>query len=170
MVLIIDNYDSFTWNLAHRLGELGAEVEVVRNDALTQGPKLFAKNCASCHRYDGHDGLGGQPKDKISAADLNRKVAAFREIIQNPRQDARPIAQELYKILLGKMADDLRKANAQTLMWSLDGTLRYVPLAALFDGKNYLMERYRLAVYTSASKPRLKDRPDAEWKALGLAV
>ncbi len=35
MVLIIDNYDSFTWNLAHRLGELGAEVRVVRNDAMT---------------------------------------------------------------------------------------------------------------------------------------
>ena len=35
MVLLIDNYDSFTWNLAHRLGELGAEVRVVRNDAMT---------------------------------------------------------------------------------------------------------------------------------------
>ena len=35
MVLLIDNYDSFTWNLAHRLGELGARVEVVRNDAIT---------------------------------------------------------------------------------------------------------------------------------------
>ena len=34
MVLLIDNYDSFTWNLAHRLGELGAEVRVVRNDAI----------------------------------------------------------------------------------------------------------------------------------------
>ncbi len=45
-------------------------VTLLRNDPLTQGPKLFAKNCASCHRYDGHDGLGGQPKDKISAADL----------------------------------------------------------------------------------------------------
>jgi anthranilate synthase/aminodeoxychorismate synthase-like glutamine amidotransferase len=35
VVLIIDNYDSFTWNLAHRIGELGAEVRVVRNDAIT---------------------------------------------------------------------------------------------------------------------------------------
>jgi anthranilate synthase/aminodeoxychorismate synthase-like glutamine amidotransferase len=34
VVLLIDNYDSFTWNLAHRLGELGAEVRVVRNDAI----------------------------------------------------------------------------------------------------------------------------------------
>jgi anthranilate synthase component 2 len=35
MILVIDNYDSFTWNLVHYLMELGAQVEVVRNDALT---------------------------------------------------------------------------------------------------------------------------------------
>jgi anthranilate synthase component 2 len=34
MLLLIDNYDSFTWNLVHYLGELGAEVRVLRNDAL----------------------------------------------------------------------------------------------------------------------------------------
>lgn len=35
MFLLIDNYDSFTYNLLHLLGELGAEVEVVRNDAIS---------------------------------------------------------------------------------------------------------------------------------------
>lgn len=35
MILMIDNYDSFTWNLVHYLGECGAQVEVHRNDALT---------------------------------------------------------------------------------------------------------------------------------------
>ena len=35
MLLLIDNYDSFTWNLVHYLGELGARTEVRRNDALT---------------------------------------------------------------------------------------------------------------------------------------
>jgi anthranilate synthase component II len=34
MLLLIDNYDSFTYNLVHYLGELGADVRVVRNDAL----------------------------------------------------------------------------------------------------------------------------------------
>jgi anthranilate synthase component 2 len=34
MLLLIDNYDSFTYNLVHYLGELGAEVDVRRNDAL----------------------------------------------------------------------------------------------------------------------------------------
>ena len=35
MLLMIDNYDSFTWNLVQYLGELGQQVQVVRNDALT---------------------------------------------------------------------------------------------------------------------------------------
>jgi anthranilate synthase component 2 len=40
MILVIDNYDSFTWNLVHYLQELGAEVEVVRNDAISAGQAM----------------------------------------------------------------------------------------------------------------------------------
>ena len=35
MLLLIDNYDSFTWNLVHYVGELGVETKVVRNDELS---------------------------------------------------------------------------------------------------------------------------------------
>ncbi|MEY3634936.1 MAG: anthranilate synthase component [Pseudomonadota bacterium] len=40
MILVIDNYDSFTWNLVHYLMELGAEVDVVRNDDISAGQAL----------------------------------------------------------------------------------------------------------------------------------
>ena len=40
MILVIDNYDSFTWNLVHYIMELGARVEVVRNDAISAGQAL----------------------------------------------------------------------------------------------------------------------------------
>jgi anthranilate synthase component 2 len=36
MILMIDNYDSFTWNLVQYLGELGAEVKVFRNDEISE--------------------------------------------------------------------------------------------------------------------------------------
>jgi anthranilate synthase component II len=39
-ILVIDNYDSFTWNLVHYLMELGAEVDVVRNDAVSVGQAM----------------------------------------------------------------------------------------------------------------------------------
>jgi anthranilate synthase component 2 len=40
MILVIDNYDSFTFNLVHYLMELGAEVEVARNDAISAGQAI----------------------------------------------------------------------------------------------------------------------------------
>ncbi len=40
MILVVDNYDSFTWNLVHYLREIGAEVQVERNDALTAAEAL----------------------------------------------------------------------------------------------------------------------------------
>ncbi|HEX2257330.1 MAG TPA: aminodeoxychorismate/anthranilate synthase component II [Afifellaceae bacterium] len=43
MLLVIDNYDSFTWNLVHYLGELGTRPEVVRNDAVTAEGALAAE-------------------------------------------------------------------------------------------------------------------------------
>ncbi len=106
----------------------------------------------------------------IKAADLNRKVLAFRDALQNPKLDPLPLAQELYKILVAPVAKDLQGTKAQMLMWSLDGVLRYVPVAALHDGNKYLVERYRTAVFTPASQSRLKDIPSKNWRAAGFGV
>jgi anthranilate synthase component 2 len=43
MILVIDNYDSFTYNLVHYLNELGAQTRVYRNDALTAEQALALK-------------------------------------------------------------------------------------------------------------------------------
>jgi len=54
MILVIDNYDSFTWNLVHYLQELGAEIEVVRNDqigvgqAMSSGAEAFLISPGPC--------------------------------------------------------------------------------------------------------------------------
>ena len=106
----------------------------------------------------------------VSAADLNRKVLAFRQVLQNPGLDPRPLARELYEMLLAPVATDLQEANARTLMWSLDGVLRYLPIAALYDGTQYMVERYHNVVFTPASQARLKDQPSPTWKGLGLGV
>ena len=44
MILIIDNYDSFTFNLVQYFGELGAEMEICRNDKITLGQIKSKKN------------------------------------------------------------------------------------------------------------------------------
>ncbi|MEO7717035.1 MAG: CHAT domain-containing protein [Capsulimonas sp.] len=106
----------------------------------------------------------------ISSAALNKKIMALREALQDPSLDPRPLALELYKILIGPIEKDLAGAQAKTLMWSLDGALRYLPIAALYDGRQYLAERYRNEVFTLASQSRLEDTPTAHWSALGLGV
>ena len=111
----------------------------------------------------------------IAAADLARKIHAFREALNPARprgllRDPRPLAHELYQLLVAPIVRDLQQAQAATLMWSLDGVLRYLPLAALYDGEQYLLERYRLAVFTPASATRLKDQPSPQWSSAGFGV
>lgn len=106
----------------------------------------------------------------ITAAELNRKILAFRQVLQNPKLDPGPLARELYTILIGPLAADLQAAKAETLMWSLDGVLRYIPMGALHDGRKYVAERWRNVVFTPASQTRLKDSVSRNWTALGLGV
>jgi CHAT domain-containing protein/Tfp pilus assembly protein PilF len=96
----------------------------------------------------------------IAEEDLNRKVAAFDQALRDPHSDPRPLAQDLYNILVGPVKADLDQAHAETLVWSLDGALRYLPLAALYDGKNYLVEKYSTVTITPASFGQLSQKPD----------
>lgn len=107
---------------------------------------------------------------QIKASDLYAKALAFREALEDPRRDARPLAQELYRIMIAPIANDLKETRAETLMWSLDGILRYVPVTALHDGEKYMVERYRNTVFTPISTTRLKDQPSAKWETLGFGV
>ena len=66
----------------------------------------------------------------------------------------------MYKILIGPVQGDLEQAKAETLVWSLDGVLRYVPMAALYDGKQYAVEKYNTVTITPASINHLEDKPD----------
>ena len=77
----------------------------------------------------------------IKRQDLNEQIRAFRKSLSSPSQDPLPQAKALYLLLVGPIAEDLRQAGTKTLMLSLDDTLRYLPFAALHDGKGYLVEK-----------------------------
>jgi ubiquinol-cytochrome c reductase cytochrome b subunit len=51
------------------IGPAGA-ADLLHEDSKTRGPALFASRCASCHRYDGHDGTGKLPTEPPTASDL----------------------------------------------------------------------------------------------------
>ncbi len=118
----------------------------------------------------------------IDTTDLEQTVFKFRDALRSAEYDPQPIAQELYKKLFLQtsakqkttLAVDLEtylgKQKDKTLMWSLDGVLRYVPMSALHDGKDYLVEKYRNVVFNTASLGSLKDSPKQNWEVAGLGV
>ena len=87
----------------------------------------------------------------IAQADLNALVFQFRQVLADPKRDARAAANALYRVLIEPIVDDLAAAKAETLLVSLDGTLRYAPLAALWDGQQWLVERYRVVHFARAA-------------------
>jgi CHAT domain-containing protein/tetratricopeptide (TPR) repeat protein len=109
-------------------------------------------------------------KSEIKSVDLNRKIVEFRAAIQNPQIDPRPLGKELYDIIVKPIEKQLEGAKAKTLLWSLDGALRYVPISALWDGKQYFGQKYENVVITLASRTRLSETPRADWRVLGLGV
>ena len=109
----------------------------------------------------------------IKAADLNKLVVEFRDEVKNPSVDPRPLGKKLYDILFpADLQKDLAGVDADTIVWSLDGTLRYAPMSALWDGQKYLVEQYSHAILTLASRDKIDKTQAARtnWTALGLGV
>ncbi len=104
----------------------------------------------------------------VKAADLNEKILQFYDRLQSPRDDASRLGKELYDMIFRPAAAELKKMGARTLMWRLDGPLRYVPMAALWDGKEYLVERYQSVLLTRANRERLTRRVSPNWTGTGF--
>ena len=110
---------------------------------------------------------------EIKSEELNKLILEFRNALTNPRIDPRPAGRALYdKLFPAELKKDLANVNTDTIVWSLDGALRYAPMAALWDGEKYLAERYQNAVLTLASRSKLSSAgtDSANWKAFGVGV
>jgi CHAT domain-containing protein len=93
---------------------------------------------------------------KITAEEVNELIAKFRKALSSPQYDPRPSGQKLYDLVVKPIEGDLAGIKAQTIVWSLDGTLRYIPPAALWDKKNgYLAERFSNVIVNLASRDTL---------------
>jgi CHAT domain-containing protein len=110
----------------------------------------------------------------IAEKELNRKIAQFKQVLSTPDNDPKPLATELYNILIGPVKKDLDEAHAKTLVWYFYGVLRYVPLAALYDpvAQQYLVQNYNNVTVTHQSLDYLAQKPDVgrlSAVAMGLA-
>ncbi|MBD2158408.1 tetratricopeptide repeat protein [Leptolyngbya sp. FACHB-16] len=105
----------------------------------------------------------------ISRTELNQAVVEFRQTLESPRSNPKAIAHQLYQWLIQPMASDLEAIGAETILYAPDGVLRYVPLAALHDGEQWLVERFRINHITAASLTNLNLVPAVQPHILAAA-
>ena len=92
----------------------------------------------------------------ISKTALEATVANFRREITNTTSNAiQKPAQQLYQWLIEPIAAELEQNSIQTLIYAPDGQMRYVPLSALYDGKQWLVEKYQVNYITALSLTEL---------------
>ena len=89
---------------------------------------------------------------KIRREQLNTAIAGFLSNLRDPSSaDVEKDAQQFYEWIIKPFEAELQQANIQTIIYAPDGQLRYIPLAALHDGKQWLVEKYRINNITASS-------------------
>ena len=97
----------------------------------------------------------------IKRLELAELIKNFRSDLQdNNSFDVKDSGKKLYDILIKPIEADLKQAKATTILYAPDGMLRYIPLAALYDGKQWVIEQYRIdnliaySLFDPDSKPQ----------------
>jgi CHAT domain-containing protein len=123
---------------------------------------------------------------KATPADLRSKVLQVRDDLRTPTSNPKPHLAELYAMVAAPLEPELKALESQpaqahlaqapvpTLLWSLDGVLRYVPMSALYDGAHYLAERFNNVLFTPESyghmtTPAAAAPPNLRVLAMGLS-
>ncbi len=88
----------------------------------------------------------------ISSSDVQSIATKLRSKIEDaeftPQQEKafHKQSKQIYDLIVNPLAIDLQRTKAKTLVFVLDGALRNLPMSALYDGKQYLIEKYKLAL------------------------
>ncbi|MCT7996783.1 CHAT domain-containing protein [Laspinema olomoucense] len=115
---------------------------------------------------------------KVEAADretLLKVVTDFRKAIADPRsrttKSYQVPAQQLYEWLIQPLAADLVDLEIDTLMFSMDEGLRSLPVAALYDGQQFLIENYTIGLIPSVNLTEMNYNPlnNAQLLAMGVS-
>jgi CHAT domain-containing protein len=85
---------------------------------------------------------------KVSQTEVEKIVEQLRENLEKPftTPEGKDLAAKVYDWLIRPVETQLTQSQVKTLVFVLDGALRNVPMAALYDGKQYLVEKYSVAL------------------------
>ena len=84
----------------------------------------------------------------IARAQAEALLIELRQSLMEPNKvlEARALSQQVYEWLIQPAASELTQNEIQTLVFALDGPLQNIPIAALYDGQQYLVERYSTVI------------------------
>jgi CHAT domain-containing protein len=119
------------------------------------------------------DGLLTRYPVRMSAEQLQKEIDSLRLLLEKRATDEYlPQAQKIYDALMRPLEVDLAAANPTSLIFVNDGVLRKVPMAALHDGKQFLVQKYAIATTPSLSLTAREplDRTKLQALVLGLTV
>ncbi|ACB51591.1 hypothetical protein cce_2241 [Crocosphaera subtropica ATCC 51142] len=114
-----------------------------------------------------------QPITDVTREQVLSTVADFQSTITNPRRPSaygQP-AQQLYQWFIQPLKTALDTAKIDTLIFIVEGGLRSVPLAALYDGSEFLIEQYNMGIMPSLalSDTRYQDMTQQQVLAMGAS-
>jgi CHAT domain-containing protein len=122
---------------------------------------------------------GGQNQQSsiyIKRQDFINTINKFRRSLETRRNDIveydTKLAKQMYDWLIKPFTTELQQANIKTLVFVQDGILRSVPMAALYDGENFLIQKYAIATIPSLNLTNRNplNRRNLRILALGLSV
>lgn len=95
----------------------------------------------------------------VSRGTLNQAILDLREALEDPESNAVEPAYRLYQWLFEPLEADVVQTEIETILYAPDAQLRYIPLAVLHDGEQWLTERYAINNITARSLTDLEQRP-----------
>ncbi|QKQ73806.1 CHAT domain-containing protein [Nostoc sp. TCL240-02] len=105
----------------------------------------------------------------VKRENLHQTIATFRQALINPSRNIKAPARQLYDWLIKPIEKDLKQSDTQTLIYAPDEQLRYIPLTALYDGKQWLVQRLGVNHITSASLTNLNTPQESTLRVLAGA-
>ncbi|MFN6516378.1 MAG: CHAT domain-containing protein [Nostoc sp. CreGUA01] len=110
---------------------------------------------------------------KKSQSEVEKTLGKLREYLTEPDriQEVKNLSTQVYKWLIAPMESEFKRGNIDTLVFVLGGALQNLPMAALYDGQKYLIEKYAVALNLGLQlqKPKALAQEKLQVLAVGLA-
>lgn len=111
-------------------------------------------------------------KTNIAASEVEKIVDQLRQELIKPHtlQQTQALSRQVYNWLLQPAQEYLAKSQIKTLVFVLDGSLRNIPMAVLYDGQQYLIQKYAIALTPGLQLLAPKSLSQQQIKALTAGI